>query len=87
MVFFYNGKEYAAATAVEIVGELAREAGGESFRGVALRGYVTRSLGALADRVHRRELDAGAHLSDEALAFNYLCLLDEYDLGRLDTSA
>jgi hypothetical protein len=33
-----------------------------------------------------REIDAGTHLPDEAPAFNYLCLLGEHDLGRLDTS-
>jgi hypothetical protein len=87
MVFFYNGKEYAAASAVEIVSAMALDAGCESPHGGTLRSYLTRALGGLADRVHMRELDAGVHLPDEALAFNYLCLLDEHDLGRLDTSA
>lgn len=86
MIFFYNGKVYTSATAVEIVSAMARDAGCESLHGGTLRNYLTRSLGRLADRVHMRELDAVTHLPDEALAFNYLCLLDEHDLGRLDTS-
>lgn len=33
-----------------------------------------------------RELDLGAHLADETLAFSYLCLLERHGIGRLDDS-
>lgn len=86
MIFFYNGKEYSGTTAVEIVREMERDAQGRPHRGGTVRDFLSRSLSGLADRIHARELDIGAHLSDETLAFSYLCLLDEYDVGRLQVS-
>ena len=87
MIFIHEGKEYTGVTAVEIVREIERDGRlCQSERG-SLREFVSRSLESLADRIHLRELDAGVHLSDEALAFSYLCLLDEYSVGRLYVSA
>ena len=83
MIFFYNSKEYERRTAAEIVREVARDANGSSHRNDSIRGYLRSALADLADRVHMRELHLGAHLSDETLAFNYLCLLDEHGIGRL----
>jgi hypothetical protein len=37
----------------------------------------------MADRIPQRELDVSAKLSDETIAFNYLCLLDNYGVGNL----
>lgn len=34
-----------------------------------------------------RDLDLARRHSEELLAFNYLCLLDEYCIGRLQVSA
>ena len=83
MIFIHEGKEYTGATAVEIVQKIERDGRlCPSERG-SLRQFISRSLESLADRIHLRELDAGAHLSDEALAFSYLCLLDEYSVGLL----
>jgi len=83
MVFIYNGKEYRGATAIEIVRELERDARDYRRQGGALRDFLGWSLAGCADRIPMRELDQPAHLSDETLAFSYLCLLDEYDVGRL----
>jgi len=30
-----------------------------------------------------RELDLARRVSDQTLAFSYLCLLDKYDIGQL----
>jgi len=86
MIFLYNGKEYRGRTAAEIVREMAGDANGSSHHGEAIRDYLRSALADLADRVHMRELGVGAHLSDETLAFSYLCLLDEYAVGRLHVS-
>lgn len=69
MVFIRDGKEYVGAY---------------THRGGSLRAFLRWSLAGLADRVHMRELDIGAHLTDETLAFGYLCLLDHHGIGRLD---
>lgn len=86
MIFLYNNKQYSGTTATEIVGQMAREPGSGALGGETLRDYMFRSLSALSDRIHRRELGVSSHLSDEAIAFNYLCLLDEYDDACLDAS-
>ena len=84
MVFTSNGKEYAGATCVEVVRELERDAAAYQDHGGTLRAFLRWSLAGLADRVHMRELDLGAHLTDETLAFSYLCLLERHGIGRLD---
>jgi hypothetical protein len=86
MVFSSNGKEYTGATSVEVVREMERDAGAYPHRGGTLRAFLRWSLDGLADRVHMRELDLGAHLADETLAFSYLCLLERHGIGQLDDS-
>ena len=83
MVFIHKGKEYAGATAVEIVRAMERDADGYRHQGGTIRSFLRWSLARLADQIHMRELETGAHLSDETLAFSYLCLLDEHGIGRL----
>ena len=83
MIFLYSSKEYAGATAIEIVREMARDVNETTAYDGTIRDFLCRSLARLGDRIHMRELGASSHLSDETLAFNYLCLLDEYDIGRL----
>ncbi|HWT02734.1 MAG TPA: hypothetical protein VN256_20975 [Pyrinomonadaceae bacterium] len=87
MIFVYEGKEYAGATAVEVVRGMDGDARLCPEQYFSVRVFVGNSLARLADRIHQRELDAGAHLSDEALAFSYLCLLDEYGIGQLHVPA
>jgi hypothetical protein len=84
MIFICDGKEYEGATSVEVVREMERDADAYPHRGDTLRSFLSWSLAGLADRVHMRELDIGAHLTDETLAFSYLCLLDQQGIGRLD---
>jgi hypothetical protein len=84
MVFSSNGKEYTGATSVEVVREMERDEDAYPHRGGTLRAFLRWSLDGLADRIHMRELDLGAHLADETLAFSYLCLLERYGIGRLD---
>lgn len=84
MVFICNGKEYAGTTSVEVVREMERGADAYPHRGGTLRAFLRWSLAGLADRIHMRELDIGAHLTDETLALSYLCLLDQNGIGRLD---
>lgn len=87
MRFVYEGKKYEGASAVEILREIEREAKLCSGQDFSVRTFVNRSLFSLADRIHQRELEASDHLSDETLALSYLCLLDEYSVGRLDLLA
>ena len=87
MIFFHAGREYAGGTAAEIVRAMVRDSDASPSRAGEIRAFVLGALEGLADRIHRRELEVGRHLSDEALAFNYLCLLDEYGIGQLQVSA
>jgi len=84
MIFIYDGKEYVGATSVEVVREMERDADAYPHRGDSLRAFLRWSLAGLADRVHMRDLDLGAHLTDETLAFSYLCLLERHGIGHLD---
>jgi hypothetical protein len=83
MIFVYEGKEYAGATAIEIARKMDEDGNLCSAQHFSVRIFVSNSLARLADRIHLRELDASAHLSNESLAFSYLCLLDEYGIGQL----
>ncbi len=84
MRFIYEGREYAGATAIEIVRGMERDVKLCPGRRFSVRRFINGSLARLADRIHQRELDPGDHLTDETLALSYLCLLDEYSVGRLD---
>lgn len=87
MIFVYEGKEYKGATAIEIVRGMEQDVKLCRDGRFTVRKFIGNSLARMADRIHLRELDAGAHLPDEALAFSYLCLLDEYGVGRLRLTA
>jgi hypothetical protein len=86
MTLRYEGREYHGGTAAEIVRALARDSAADGGE-VRVREFVESALGRLADRVHLRELAPGKHLSEEAVAFNFLCLLDEYGIGSFSASA
>ena len=83
MIFIYRNKKYLGKSAVKIVRAIERDTAEYSNRNGAIEDFLIWSLARLADRIPMRELDQPAHLSDETLAFSYLCLLDEYDVGRL----
>jgi len=83
MVFTYKGKEYVGETAIEIVREMALDANWHPGQDYLIRDYLRSELAGLSDRIHLRDLELARHHSEELLAFNYLCLLDEYDVGHL----
>ena len=86
MVLRHDGREYHGATAVEIVRALARDSARTPGGPPEVRAYVEGATARLADSVHLRELAPARHLSEEAIAFNFLCLLDEYGIGRFVAS-
>ncbi|HKS30032.1 MAG TPA: hypothetical protein VJS44_19575 [Pyrinomonadaceae bacterium] len=87
MRFIYEGREYAGETAVEIVRGMERDDHMCQEERFSVRKFVSHSLARLSDRIHQRELDTCDHLPDETLALSYLCLLDEYSIGRLEMPA
>lgn len=84
MRFKYEGKEYERASAIEILRDMERDIKLCSGQRLSVKEFVSRSLASLADRIHQRDLEPSDHLSEEMLALSYLCLLDEYGVGRLD---
>ena len=83
MIFRTGGKYYRGANAVEVARALERDATGYPYPGQNIRQFLLWSLNRLRDHVPPRELDLSDRLDDEALAFSYLCLCDEYDVGEL----
>ena len=83
MIFRIHDKEYRRATAVEIVRDMEREADDYPHAGDTLRQFLQWSLSQLESQIPVRELDLARHVSDETLAFSYLCLLDMYGIGQV----
>jgi hypothetical protein len=81
MLLLYNGKRYGGQTASEIVEQIRRDSEGYGREDGSIKPFLAWSLGRLADRIPQRELDVSEDLPDEAVAFNYLCILDAYDGG------
>lgn len=81
MIFIFNEKKYFGKTAVEIVRAIEFDAREYPKKGGSVREFLLWSLQRMADRIPRRELDVSASLSDETIAFNFLCLLDNYEIG------
>jgi hypothetical protein len=82
MTFIFGNKRYIGTTALQIVKTIMKDSGYKA-QTQDVKEFLHWSLAQFADRIHRRELDLGAHLPDETLAFSYLCLLDKYSLGCL----
>lgn len=82
MRFRIDGREYAGASALEIVRAMQRDAA----RGVPAcpspREFLRRAHAELGDRVPARELDVSERLDEETLALGYLYLCDEYGVGE-----
>jgi hypothetical protein len=83
LLFQSGGQSYRGESAIEIVRGLERAAADYPYRGQSIRQFLLWSLDKLGDKVHPRELDLSDRLDEEALAFSYLCLCDEYDAGEL----
>lgn len=82
MIFIYNDKKYLGKSAARIVRAIENDTE-YSNKGGAMQDFLIWSLAQMADRIPLRELDVSTKLSDETVAFNYLCLLDNYELGTL----
>ena len=82
MIFIYNDKKYLGKSAARIVRALENDTEYLN-KGASIRDFLVWSLGQLADQIPMRELDVSPNLSDETIAFNYLCLLDNYEIGTL----
>ena len=88
MTFIFKGKRYVGTSAARIVRAMMNDSRDyPAERSQNVKDFLGWSLARLGDRVHPRELDASGRVSDETLAFNYLCLLDEHDLGALFDTA
>src|SRR4051794_308205 len=85
MIFRRRGREYAGRSASDVVRALEHDAAGYRPRGGPLRDFLAWSLERLGDRVPARELDLSERLDDETVAMAYLCLCEEYGVGRLVT--
>jgi hypothetical protein len=90
MTFIFRGKRYVGTSAARIVRALMNDA--PEYRTAArqnrsVKDFLGWSLARFDDCVHPRELDASGRVSDETLAYSYLCLLDEHDLGKLFDTA
>lgn len=81
MIFIYDSKKYVGKTAVRIVRAVERDAAGYADKGGSIRDFLVWSLEGMADLIPERELDVSPDLADETIAFNYLCLLDNYEVG------
>lgn len=81
MILIYKDKKYGGENAVEIVRAVERDAAGYTTRGASVQDFLTWSLEQMADLIPMRELDVSPHLSDETIAFNYLCLLESYGIA------
>ena len=82
MVFFYENKKYFGQTAVNIVQALKSDSIDYQSENETIQDFLIWSLERMSDRIPQREIDISPRLSDETLAFNYLCLLDNYKIGR-----
>lgn len=86
MIFRFNDKEYAGATAIQIVEQMERdETEYDAARtGGTISEFVKWSLKKLSDRLPPRELDlSNARVSDEVQAHGYLSLRHDYGIGEL----
>lgn len=84
MKFRFENKEYAAATALEIVRRMAAETHDFPLRASGdIREFLRWSLENLSGSLPPRELVLSPRMSDDALAYNYLSMCDEYGIGEL----
>ena len=81
MIFILDNKKYLGKTAVRIVRALEYDAAEYPDKGGTIQDFLSWSLARMSDRIPQRELDVSGKLSDETIAFNFLCLLDSYEIG------
>ena len=83
MIFRRREKEFKGTSAVDVIRALERDDQQYQHCGGTIRQYLSWSLEGLGDRVPPRDLDLSDRLEDEALALDYLLLLDEYGVGTM----
>lgn len=81
MIFIYDNETYFGKTAVNILRAVEENTDEYPFKNGTIQDFLSWSMRQLSDRIPLRELDVSPTLSDETLAFNYLCLLDNYQIG------
>ena len=83
MIFRVREKEFSGTSAVDVVRALERADEEYHHCGGSIRQYLLWSLNQLGGSVPARDLDLSDRLEDEALALDYLLLLDEYGVGEI----
>lgn len=83
-MFIYKNKKYLGKTAVKILRAVEGDAEDYPNKNGTIKDFLVWSMGQMSDQIPLRELDVSPKLSDETLAFNYLCLLDKYKIGTLE---
>ena len=83
MIFRRREKEFNGTSAVNVVRALESDDTEYQHCGGSIRQYLSWSINRLGDSVPPRDLDLSDRLEDEALALDYLLLLDEYGVGRM----
>ncbi len=83
MTFRLQGKEVTGMSAVDVVRALEREDKEYRHCGGPIRQYLSWSLNRLGGSVPARDLDPSERLEDEAVALDFLLLLDEYGVGKM----
>jgi negative regulator of replication initiation len=85
MLFLFENKIHIGDSAIDILRRMMRDSKEYSGKGTNIREFLAWSLKRLDDRLPGRDLLLTDSLDDETLALSYLCLLDHYGLGALDT--
>ena len=83
MTFRFKGKQYAGASALDVVHALERDTKNYPHAGESIRTFLRWSLEKLCDHIPPRDLDLSNRLTDDELALSYLYLRDEYGAGKL----
>jgi hypothetical protein len=85
MIFRMGSTLYAGSSAIEIIRKIERDTTECLQEERTVRDFIAWSLLKLSDKLPLRELAVSDKVTDETLALSYLCLLDQYGLGELDT--
>jgi len=82
MIFTCDNKKYIGKNAVQIIRAIELDVAEYPDKGGSIQSFLVWSLARMADRLPLRELDVSPNLSDETISFNYLCMLDNYNIGN-----
>lgn len=81
MLFITKTRRFKGETAVEIVRKMERDSAEYDGQRGVIREFLIWSLGRMANEIPQRELDVSPDLDDETNSYNFLCLLDNFQLG------